>query len=144
MKSLSDVMAFWGRIWKLLPGDAFIRLEATDSIIVAGPISDSMREAETDPSHFHTCNPLRACLFAAGISNENLAGYEAALKSGRYLVIVQGNRQEVPEAASILKSSGCFGVAKARKAELSALKRAARNPAKVMDKTSDPIPLQHE
>ena len=141
--SLTDAMTFWGRIWRMLPGDAFLRLQEIGSIIIAGPISHLMRKAGTTPALFQTPSLLRACMVAAGISNENITRYEAALQSNRFLLIVQGSPDEVMAAAKILKSFGRSSKTKAKNAESSGLGQAGSHAAKAMDKTLDPIPSHH-
>jgi hypothetical protein len=103
-KCFSEIISFWSRIWGLLPGDAFFRIKGIGSIIVAGPMAETMRKAGTNPKLFHVCSPLQAAMLAIGISNENLKIYEAALQSDRFLVIVRGNAGEITAAGKIFKS----------------------------------------
>jgi hypothetical protein len=137
---LADVMTFWGRIWRLLSGDAFLRLEGIGSIIVAGRISDSIRKAGTNPALYHAHSPLRASMLAVGIASENLAKFEAALQSDRLLVIVQGDPHEVLAAAKILKLRENYSKSKAGNTELGELRQAGSNSAKAEDKKSADLP----
>jgi hypothetical protein len=103
-KPLPDESAFWARLWQLLPGDAFLRIKGIGPIIVSGPISQTMREVGTNPKFPHACSPLRTCMLAIGISTERLHRYEAALRSGHFLVVVRGSRSHIRAAEKLLHS----------------------------------------
>jgi hypothetical protein len=117
-KLLTEGKAFWNRMWRLLPGDAFLNIRGIGPIIAAGPISDLMRAAATNPKFFHIRSPLRASLDALGISEENVTRYEAALQSDRFLVLAHGNSAEVMAAGNILKSDATFNETKSKHAGL--------------------------
>ena len=111
-KFLLEVSAFWCRMWNLLSGDAFFKVEGIGSFIVAGEMSQQMRAASTNPLLFHAYSPLRACMHAIGITNGNLVRYEMALRSDQFLVIVHGNQAEIVAAGSILQASEKFSIAR--------------------------------
>jgi hypothetical protein len=103
-KSVLEESAFWFRLWQLLSGDAFFRIDGIGSIIVSGPISETMRDAGTNPKFFHACSPLKACMLAIGISSEKLHRCESALRSGHFLLVVHGSPCDIRAAEIVLKT----------------------------------------
>lgn len=101
---VSEIMAFWGRVWPLLSGDAFIKIKGMGSIIVAGPLSKAMRQAGTNPAFFHAHRQLRTYMLAIGISGKRLIRYEAALRSNCLLIVLCGRPNEIEAAGNILKA----------------------------------------
>jgi hypothetical protein len=102
-KSVPEEAGFWFRTWQMLSGDAFFKIDGIGPIIVSGPISETMREAGTNPKFFHACSPLRACMHAIGISTEKLHSCESALRSGQFLVVVYGSPCDIRAAENVVK-----------------------------------------
>jgi hypothetical protein len=103
-KHLLELRSFWCRMWRLFSGDAFFTIEGIGSVIVAGPIVESMLAAWAYPRGAGTGSPLRAGMLAIGTPKENLVKLETVLQRGGLLVIVQGRQAEITAATNDLKS----------------------------------------
>jgi hypothetical protein len=103
---MRELRSFWCRMWRLVPGDAFLNLAGIGSVIVAGPMADSLVEEWTKTRIFATGSPLRAVLRAIGVPSENLARLESVLRRGELLVIAEGDQVGIRAAIEGVRPHG--------------------------------------
>ena len=94
---------FWEYLRQLLNGELFLSVPGRDSIVAAGSIVQLLAE-EHDCIDIHGFSVLGAALFTMGVPVESIKQYEAAIKSGKVLLIVNAERNEVESSCEILHS----------------------------------------
>lgn len=97
--------AFWNAVGQALPGWAVLNLPGTRELLVAGRLAEWVAASLENAAIFAGLSPLGAALYSIGISREAIAGFEAALRDGKYLIIAHGPAGEVARAKRLLKPS---------------------------------------
>ena len=95
--------AFWGGLWDLLSGGLFINVPINGSIIVLGQLAATVLAAIEEDAMAEGMGILGTVFVAVGIPQEEALEYEKSITADRFLVMVQGNIQEVDQAHDILK-----------------------------------------
>jgi hypothetical protein len=98
--------AFWGSLWGFLFGSAFIVLPELGPLAVAGPIVSLIVGAVEGALVVGGLSAVGAALHDIGIPRHSVLKYEAALKAGKFVVIVHGNSDEIARAKGLLEPSG--------------------------------------
>jgi hypothetical protein len=98
--------AFWGGLWGLLFGSAFLLIPGLGPIIVAGPVVTWIVGALEGAVVVGGVSALGAGLFSLGIPKDSILKYEASVKAGKFLLIAHGTADEVQHARDILQNSG--------------------------------------
>jgi hypothetical protein len=98
--------AFWGGLWGLLFGSAFLLIPGLGPIIAAGPIVTWIIAALEGAIVIGGVSALGAGLFSLGIPKDSVVKYEASIKAGKFLLIAHGTADEVQHARNILQNSG--------------------------------------
>ena len=93
---------FWGRCWGRLTGWAFLLIPGMGPVLIAGPLGGWVVSAIENAAVFGGLSPLGAGLYSLGISRDASRGYESAVNSGGYLLVVHGTADEVATAREIL------------------------------------------
>ncbi len=94
--------AFWGGIWGLLFGSAFLFVPGVGPVIVAGPMVAWIIAALEGAAVFGGLSALGAGLVSMGIPKDSALRYETALKAGSFVLLVHGTADEVNKAKDIL------------------------------------------
>ena len=97
--------AFWGWIWGLLFGSAFLFIPGVGPVMVGGPIVSWIIGALETAVVVGGASALGAALANAGIPKDSVLKYETALKVDKFLVIAHGTLAEVEQARSILDTN---------------------------------------
>lgn len=97
--------AFWGWIWGLVFGSAFLFIPGIGPVMVGGPIVSWLIGALETAVVVGGLSAFGAALVGAGIPKDSVIKYETALKADKFLVIAHGTREEVDRAKSILETS---------------------------------------
>jgi len=97
--------AFWGGLWGLLMGAAFFAIPGVGPVLVAGPLVVWIVGALEGAVVVGGISAVGAGLFSIGIPKDSILSYEIALKTDKYLLLVQGTEDEVAKARNILKST---------------------------------------
>jgi uncharacterized membrane protein len=97
--------AFWGWIWGLVFGSAFLFVPGIGAVMVGGPIVSWLIGALETAAIVGGLSALGAALVGAGIPKDSVLKYETALKADKFLVIAHGTREEVERAKSILDNN---------------------------------------
>ena len=90
--------AFWGGLWGLLFGSAFFFIPGIGPMLVAGPLVASILEALEGAVVVGGLSAIGAGLYSAGIPKNSILRYETALKAGQFLLVADGNREEIATA----------------------------------------------
>jgi len=90
--------AFWGGLWGMLFGSAFFFVPGVGPLLVAGPLVVWMVGVLEGAAVVGGLSALGAALFSIGIPKDSIVKYEAAVTTGKFLLIVHGTPEEVQHA----------------------------------------------
>jgi hypothetical protein len=97
--------AFWGGLWGILFGSAFFWIPGVGALLVAGPLVALIVAGLEGAVIVGGLSVLGAALASAGIPKDSIVKYEGELKTGKFLLIVHGNRGTVERAEYLLKQA---------------------------------------
>ena len=96
MKRWGKTGAFWGGLfWGLLFGSAFFAIPGIGPILVAGPLVAWIVGALEGAAVVDGLSAAGAGLYSIGIPKNSVIGYETAVKSDKFVLIVHGTAAEV-------------------------------------------------
>lgn len=98
--------AFWGGLWGILFGSAFLFIPGIGSVVMAGPIITTIIAGLEGAAIMGGLSALGAALYSIGIPNNSIIEYESALKSDKFVVVIHGTIKELSKAKEILKNMG--------------------------------------
>jgi uncharacterized membrane protein len=98
--------AFWGGLWGMLFGAAFLVIPGIGPIIAAGPVVTWIIGALEGAIMVGGISALGAGLFSLGIPKDSVVKYETSIKAGKFLLIAHGTADEVQRARAVLESTG--------------------------------------
>jgi uncharacterized membrane protein len=105
MKYWGKMGAFWGGFWGLLFGSAFFAIPGIGPVVMGGPIVAWIVAALEGAAVVGGLSALGAGLFGMGIPKNSILQYETALKTDKYLLIVNGSVSDVQKAKEILDTT---------------------------------------
>ena len=105
MKYWGKKGAFWGGFWGLLFGSAFFVIPGIGPILVAGPLVAWIVGALEGAVLVGGLTAIGAGLYSAGIPKDSVIEYELALKTDKFLLLVNGTASEVEKARSIIQGT---------------------------------------
>jgi uncharacterized membrane protein len=105
MKRWGKTGAFWGGFWGLLFGSAFFAVPGIGPVLVAGPLVAWIVSGLEGAAVVGGLSALGAALFGAGIPKDSVIEYETALKSDKFLLIVNGSAADVAKAKAVLETT---------------------------------------
>lgn len=111
MKHWGKFGAFWGGIWGLLVGAAFLIIPGIGPVLLAGPLVAAIVGALEGAVVVGGLSVIGAALYGLGIPKNSVIRYESALKANKFLVAAQGTQEEVAKARDILKTTNASEVA---------------------------------
>lgn len=94
--------AFWGWIWGVVFGSAFLMVPGVGAVMVGGPILTWIIGAIETAVFAGGFSALGAALVSFGIPKDSVVRYETAIKADKFMVIVHGTTEEVGKAKDIL------------------------------------------
>lgn len=94
--------AFWGALWGLLLGSAFITLPGIGPLLIAGPLVGWMVAALEGAVIVGGLSALGGALASIGVPNNSILQYETEIKAGKFMMIVNGTPDEVTRAEELL------------------------------------------
>ncbi len=110
MKAWGKSGAFWGGIWGLLFGSAFFWVPGLGPLLVAGPLIGAIVAALEGAVVVGGLSALGAGLYGIGIPKDSILLYETAVKSGKFLLIAHGTKDDATQAKEILHHTGVDSV----------------------------------
>jgi hypothetical protein len=96
---------FWGWIWGLLFGSAFLLIPGIGAVMVGGPLVAYLIGAVEMAVVTGGLTALGGALVSIGIPKDSVIRYETALKADKFILIVHGTFFEVAKAKDILIQS---------------------------------------
>lgn len=96
---------FWGGLWGLLFGSAFFWIPGIGPLVVAGPLVAIIVGGLEGAAFGGGLGVAGAALYSIGIPKDSIIDYETAVKADKFLLIVQGSKDEVERAADILATN---------------------------------------
>ena len=93
---------FWGWIWGLLFGSAFLLIPGIGPVMVGGPLVSYIIGALEMAVVTGGLTVLGGALASIGIPKDSIIRYETALKANKFILIVHGTMEEVEKAKDIL------------------------------------------
>jgi len=93
---------FWGWIWGILFGSAFLMIPGLGPIMVGGPLVSWIIGALETAVLTGGLTALGGALASIGIPHDSVIQYETALKANKFLLIVHGTMEEVEKAKNVL------------------------------------------
>lgn len=105
MKYWGKMGAFWGGLWGLLVGAAFLIIPGIGPVIVAGPAAAWIVGALEGAVIVGGLSALGAGLVSLGLPKEKALKYETSVKAGKFLLIAHGTKEEVETANNLLKAT---------------------------------------
>jgi len=97
--------AFWGGIWGMLFGAAFFAIPGLGPVLVAGPLVAWIVGALEGAVVVGGVGAIGAGLFSIGVPKDSVLKYELALKTDKFLLLVNGTEHEVGRAREILQGT---------------------------------------
>ena len=113
--------AFWGSMWGILFGSAIIFIPGIGNLIFAGWLASTLVGAAEGAIVGAGIGALGAALSSMGIPKDSILKYEAAIKAGKFLVIVRGTTEEVGHAKTLLEPLGANSLEIGKNRELAAV-----------------------
>jgi hypothetical protein len=110
MKYWGKTGAFWGGFWGLLLGSAFFAIPGVGPVLVAGPLVAWIVGGLEGAAVVGGLSAIGAGLYGMGVPKDSVVEYELALKTDKYLLMVQDTAAEVEKAREILESTRHLGV----------------------------------
>lgn len=105
MKYWGKTGALWGGFWGLMFGSAFFAIPGIGPVLVAGPVIAWIVGALEGAIVVGGMSAIGAGLVGMGIPNNSVIEYELALKTDKYLLMVNGSAAEVDKARGIMEST---------------------------------------
>jgi len=103
MKYWGKTGAFWGGIWGLLFGSAFLLIPGIGPLLVAGPLVGWIVGALEGAVVVGGVSAIGAGLYSLGIPKNSILQYETALKTGKFVIIASGTDAETATAREIIR-----------------------------------------
>jgi len=106
MKYWGKLGAFWGGLWGVLLGAAFLFIPGIGPVVAAGSIVTWIIGALEGAVVVGGLSALGAALFSLGIPKDSVVRYETSIKAGKFVLVAHGTAEEVQKARSILQTTG--------------------------------------
>ena len=102
MKAWGRAGAFWGGVWGCLFGSALFLIPGLGSLVVAGPLVGWIVGMVEGAVVVGGLSIVGAALYNLGIPKDSIIKYEAALKTGKFILLAHGPLFEANLAREIL------------------------------------------
>lgn len=94
--------AFWGGLWGLLTGGAFLLIPGVGHLVVLGWLATAIVEAAGGAAIGAGLSALGAALVSLGIPKDSVLKLESAVKADKFVLVARGTPSEVAEAREYL------------------------------------------
>ena len=106
MKYWGKLGAFWGALWGVLVGAAFLWVPGIGALVVGGPLVSAIVGALEGATVVGGVSALGAGLYGLGIPKNSVLEYETALRADKFLLLAHGTTEEVTRAKETLDTTG--------------------------------------
>jgi uncharacterized membrane protein len=110
MKYWGSLGAFWGGIWGLLFGAAFLWVPGIGPLVVGGPLVSWIVGALEGAVVVGGVSALGAGLYSIGIPKHSILKYEREISSDHFLLVAHGTQEEVRRAKQTLDNTNARGI----------------------------------
>lgn len=86
--------AFWGSLWGLLAGAAFLWVPGIGPLVIGGPLATALVGAAEGALLGGGLSALGAALYSMGIPKNKVLKYEEDVKAGKFLLIFNGPEEK--------------------------------------------------
>jgi hypothetical protein len=97
--------AFWGGLWGLLAGAAFLIIPGVGPLLIAGPVAASVIGALEGAIFVGGVSALGAGLVSLGIPKDKVVKYESSIKAGKFLLICHGTDADLERVRELLRQA---------------------------------------
>ncbi len=97
--------AFWGGIWGLLFGSAFLVVPGFGPLLVGGSFVASLVVALEGAAVMGGISAIGAALYSIGIPKNSILQYESELKAGKYVILVHGTAEDLKKANEVIQNT---------------------------------------
>lgn len=119
----AGIGAWWGGVFGILVGAAFLWIPGVGPLVVAGSLATSVLATLEGAAVGSAGGVLIGALLGAGLSRDNAIKYESIIRTGRYLVLVQADEAHSETARQVLKRHSAMDL------DVSTITEALTNPA---------------
>lgn len=98
VKSWGKTGGLWGGIWGALVGSGLFWLPGVGAVLAAGPFVATLAGAVEGAVITGGFSALGGALASVGIPKDSIIKYEAAIKTDKYLVMLDGTEQQLLDA----------------------------------------------
>jgi hypothetical protein len=102
MKYWGKTGAFWGGLWGMLMGAAFLIIPGIGPVVAAGPVTGWIVGALEGAIFVGGVSVLGAGLVSVGIPRDSVLKYESSVKAGKFLLILHGTAAEAERVRNVL------------------------------------------
>jgi hypothetical protein len=95
--------AFWGGIWGLLFGSAFFSVPGVGPLMTARPLVAWILGTLEGAIVVGGLSALGAGIYSLGIPKNSVLQYDAAMQTGKFVVIAYASQHELTEAQKIMR-----------------------------------------
>ncbi|GEM81210.1 general stress protein [Vibrio superstes] len=102
VKSWGKSGALWGGFWGALVGSGMFWIPTFGALLVAGPFVSALAGAIEGAAVTGGLSALGGALMSLGIPKDSIIKYETALKTDKYLVVMNLDSNEIQRAKTLL------------------------------------------
>jgi hypothetical protein len=97
--------AFWGGLFGMLFGAAFLFVPVVGHIVVLGPLASTVVGGLEGAALAGGVSAIVGALTALGIPRDSVLRYETAIKANRFLLVVHGDAKDIQRARDVLAAT---------------------------------------
>lgn len=97
--------AFWGGLFGMLFGAAFLFVPVVGHIVVLGPLASTVVGGLEGAALAGGVSAIAGALTALGIPRDSVLRYETAIKANRFLLVVHGDAKDIQRARDVLAAT---------------------------------------
>lgn len=105
MKVWGRAGAFWGGIWGILLGAAFLVVPGVGHVLVGGPLVAAIVGGLESAVAVGGLSAIGAGLVGLGIPKDSVLEYETAIKAGKFVLVAHGSFDDTDRARAILAAA---------------------------------------
>ena len=98
--------AFWGGLMGLLFGSALMFVPILGHVVILGPLAATLFGGLQGAVVVGGVSALAGALMSIGIPKDSVLRYQTALSANKFILMVQGDSQEISRVQEVLRSSG--------------------------------------
>ncbi|HEY3323676.1 MAG TPA: general stress protein [Planctomycetota bacterium] len=102
MKVWGKLGAFWGGLWGLLFGTAFLFVPGVGPVLIFGPLAGWIIAGLEGAMVVGGLSALGAGLYSIGIPKDSILNYENQIKQGKFVIVAHGTAEDIAMAQNII------------------------------------------